>query len=71
MAVQSSFYGVTPEQVEEWWAMHTMHPVHETDYVRECPNCEAGDTLRRLGLDPYGDGIELIVGLVQEKRRGE
>ena len=61
----------TPDQIERWWAAHTMHPVHEDgiEYVRECPNCEAGDSLRRLGLDPYGDGIGIFVGLVQDHRR--
>ncbi len=61
----------TPTQVEQWWAMFTMHPAHDSgiEYMRACPACEAGDTLRRLGLDPYGDGVTMLVGLVQENRK--
>lgn len=63
----------TPDQIEQWWAMHTMHPAHGAcqglEYRRDCPSCEAGDTLRRLGFDPYGEGITLFVGLVQDHRR--
>ena len=63
----------TPSQVEQWWAAFTMHPAHATcsgiEYLRDCAACEAGDTLRRLGLDPYGDGVTMLVGLVQENRK--
>lgn len=63
----------TGDMVEQWWAMFTMHPAHGScegiEYKRDCEHCEAGDRLLRLGFQPYGDGITLVVGLVQDNRR--